>query len=55
MVGDSTTDIDAAANAPVPCILVSFGYSDVPMAQMGGDITIDHYDEFEDALDKLIA
>lgn len=55
MVGDSTTDTGAAANAPVPCILVSFGYSDVPMAQMGGDITIDHYDEFEDALDKLIA
>ena len=54
MVGDSTTDTGAAANAPVPCILVSFGYSDVPMDQMGGDITIDHYDEFEPALAQLI-
>lgn len=55
MVGDSTTDTGAAANAPVPCILVSFGYSDVPLAEMGGDITIDHYDEFEGALAKLVA
>ncbi|MEG1453639.1 HAD-IA family hydrolase [Brevundimonas sp.] len=54
MVGDSTTDTGAAANATVPCILVSFGYSDVPMDQMGGDITIDHYDEFEPALAQLI-
>ena len=54
MVGDSTTDTGAAANAPVPCILVSFGYSDVPLSEMGGDITIDHYDEFEPALAQLI-
>jgi len=55
MVGDSTTDTGAAAHANVPCILVSFGYSDVPLAEMGGDITIDHYDDFEVALAKLVA
>lgn len=55
MVGDSTTDTGAAAHACVPCILVSFGYSDVPLAEMRGDITIDHYDDFEVALAKLIA
>lgn len=54
MVGDSTTDTRAAKNANIPCILVSFGYSDVPLAEMGGDITIDHYDAFEPALAQLI-
>ena len=55
MVGDSTTDTGAAKNAGVPCILVSFGYSDVPLAEMGGDITIDHYDDFDAALAKFVA
>ena len=54
MVGDSTTDTRAAAHDNIPCILVSFGYSDVPLVEMGGDITIDHYDEFEAALTKLM-
>lgn len=55
MVGDSTTDTGAARHAGVPCILVTFGYSDVPLAEMGGDIAIDHYDEFEAALNSLVA
>ena len=55
MVGDSTTDTRAAKDANIPCILVSFGYSDVPVPEIGGDITIDHYDEFEAALAKLVA
>ena len=50
MVGDSTTDTKAARDAGVPCIVVSFGYNDAPPAEMGGDVTIDHYDGFEDAL-----
>ncbi|MEN5144667.1 HAD-IA family hydrolase [Brevundimonas diminuta] len=50
MVGDSTTDTKAAKDAGVPCIAVSFGYNDVPHAELGGDVMIDHYDEFEDAL-----
>ncbi|GAB5503409.1 MAG: HAD family hydrolase [Pyruvatibacter sp.] len=55
MVGDSPFDIDAAKNAGVGSIAVSFGYTDVPPAEMGADRLIDHYDEFLPALDSLLA
>ncbi len=54
MVGDSLFDIDAAKNAGMPSIAVSFGYTDVPPAQMGADRLIDHYDEFLAAMDGLL-
>lgn len=54
MVGDSTTDTRAAKDAGVACIVVSFGYSDVPLAELGGDVVIDHYDQFEAALAELM-
>lgn len=54
MVGDSPFDIDAAKNAAVGSIAVSFGYTDVPPAKMGADRLIDHYDEFLPALDSLL-
>lgn len=55
MVGDSTTDTKAARDAGVPCITVSFGYNDVPHDELGGDVMIDHYDGFEEALAKVIS
>lgn len=54
MVGDSPFDIDAARNAGIASIAVSFGYTDVPPAQMGATHVIDHYDEFLAALDQII-
>ena len=53
MVGDSNNDIDAARNAGVPVIAVSFGYTDIPVRQLGPDATIDHYDEFWGALERV--
>jgi len=50
MVGDSTTDVRAARAANVPVIAVSFGYLDVPAADLGADLVIDHYDELLVAL-----
>ncbi len=55
MVGDSRFDIDAAKNANVGSIAVSFGYTDVPPAELGADRLIDHYDELLPALDDLLA
>jgi len=55
LVGDSRFDIDAAKNANVGSIAVSFGYTDVPPAELGADRLIDHYDEFLPALDDLLA
>lgn len=54
MVGDSPFDIDAAKNAGVGSIAVSFGYTHVPPGEMGADRLIDHYDEFLPALDSLL-
>lgn len=54
MVGDSETDIDAAKNAGLPSICVSFGYTRVPVPELGADVVIDHFDQFGAALAKLM-
>jgi len=54
MVGDSETDIDAALNAKMPSICVSFGYSRQPVPELGADVVIDHFDEFPAALARLL-
>lgn len=54
MVGDSETDIDAAKNAGLPSICVSFGYTRVPVAELGADVVIDHFDAFPAALATLL-
>ena len=53
MVGDSKTDIDTARAAGMPFLGVSFGYTDVPMLQLGPDGIIDHYAEFDAALNAI--
>jgi phosphoglycolate phosphatase len=53
MVGDSTFDVLAARNAGVPVVALSFGYNDVPAAELGADAVIDHYDELVPALRTL--
>lgn len=53
-VGDSITDASTAIAAKVPCILVSFGYTVEPVTSLGGDIIIDHFDELDDAIAKLV-
>lgn len=55
MVGDSTTDTKAAKDASMPCVVVGFGYNDVPRDQLGGDVVIDHYDALNDVVGALIA
>jgi phosphoglycolate phosphatase len=56
MVGDSRTDIDTARGAGIPVVGVSFGYTPVPMAELGPDLVIDRYDDLRaDALEGLLA
>ena len=55
MVGDSETDIKTAKAAQIPVIGVTFGYSDRPIAELGADCLIDHYDELAGALESLTA
>lgn len=53
-VGDSATDAGAARNAGLPLVLVSFGYSDVPVATLGADAVIGHYDDLLPALAAMV-
>jgi phosphoglycolate phosphatase len=53
MVGDSKTDIDTARAAGLPVVAVTFGYTDVPVGELGPDAVIDHYDELPAALRRL--
>jgi phosphoglycolate phosphatase len=52
-VGDSITDTDTARAASVPCVALSFGFSDRPPEQLGADRLIDHWDELIPALRSL--
>lgn len=54
MVGDSKTDLDTARNASVPVVGVTFGYTDVPMASLGPDRLISHFEDLPEAVDLLV-
>lgn len=54
MIGDSATDIGAAKNAGVPSIAVTFGYSDVPVAELGSTAVISHFSELNSAVEQII-
>jgi phosphoglycolate phosphatase len=53
MIGDSGTDIRTARAAGVPVIAVDFGYTDVPIEELGPDRVISHYDELSAAVHAL--
>jgi phosphoglycolate phosphatase len=53
-VGDSEADVEAANNAGLPCILVTFGYCHAPFNSLNADAIIDHFDDLDAAL-KAIA
>ena len=55
MVGDSVSDVDAARNAGLPVIGVTFGYTDTPIAELEPDIVINHFDDLEQAVEQLIS
>lgn len=54
MVGDSKTDIDTAKAAGIPVVAVTFGYTDVHVRDLAPDAIIEHYDELEAAIERLI-
>jgi phosphoglycolate phosphatase len=55
MVGDSASDARAAQAAGVPLVLVSFGYTDIPAAELGADVVIDHFEDLPAACARLLA
>ena len=55
LVGDSFADVAAARGAGAPCVVVSFGYTEIPAAELGGDRLIHAYSELPDACRELLA
>jgi phosphoglycolate phosphatase len=55
MIGDSDVDIATAKAANIPIVAVSFGYTDVPVADLAPDAIIGHYRELESAIDGIQA
>ena len=54
MIGDSRTDIVTARNASIPAIAVPFGYTDVPVRELGPDLVVGHFDELFPAVKTLM-
>ena len=54
MVGDSRTDIETARAAGTPVVAVDFGYTDVPVAELGPDRVISHFDALFEAAQALL-
>lgn len=54
MIGDTTIDVATAKSARVPVIACSFGYCDVPIGTLEADVVIDHFDELEAAVTRLL-
>jgi phosphoglycolate phosphatase len=55
MVGDSETDIVTAQAAGMPVIAVDFGYTDVPVTQLGPDRIISHFNALPDSIADVLA
>jgi phosphoglycolate phosphatase len=55
MVGDAGTDVGVARRAGVPVIGVSFGYNDVPIAELKPDRLIHHMRDLPAAASSLMA
>ncbi len=54
MVGDSANDIDAAIAAGIPVIGVPFGYTPIPIHDLGADAIVEHFDDLIEALVELL-
>ena len=52
-VGDSISDTGAARAANIPCVALTFGFSDRPTDELGADALIDHFDHLIPALERL--
>jgi phosphoglycolate phosphatase len=54
MVGDSANDVIPARAVGMPVVAVSFGYTEVPAAELGADRLIGHFDELQKAAAELL-
>jgi len=55
MIGDSRTDVATAKAADTPVIVVSFGYSEISVQELGANRVVDHFDELVAAVHDCVA
>ena len=55
MVGDSLPDLKTARANGAPCVLVTFGYTETPAAELGADAVVDRFAELADVVHRLMA
>jgi phosphoglycolate phosphatase len=53
MVGDNANDVEGARNAGLPSVVVGFGYTRIPAAQLGACALIEDFAELPAALARL--
>ncbi len=53
MVGDNSNDVKAAHALGIPAVLLSHGYTKIPVRDIGAEAVIDTFDELEAALQTL--
>lgn len=53
MIGDSATDINAALNAEIPSVVVTFGYSDTPVETLGASKMISDFKDLPKAIESI--
>lgn len=53
MIGDSRVDVEGARRAGIASIVVSYGYSDVAVENLGADIILDDFGKLPEALEHL--
>ncbi len=54
LIGDTITDRKTAAALGVPCVLVTFGPNGRAVAELEPEALLDHYDELDAVLDRLL-
>ena len=55
MIGDSATDVATARAAGIPVIVLSYGYTPIPAAELGADAVIDRFSDLPSILNKLVS
>ncbi len=54
MIGDSVTDVEAARNAQAPVILTAYGYTEIPVQDLGADAVVTRFRETPQAISALL-
>lgn len=54
LIGDTITDRKTAAAAGIPCILVTFGPTGRAVSDLAPEALLDHYDDLDRVLDRLL-